>query len=191
MATITAVAAGGVSITAFLDTLRWSEGTSDSPITKADGYDVIVTGVDGPEIFTDYSQHPFVNRPAKLVIAPCARFPNGLRSSASGGYQLLEKYWIPYKTMLDLPDFSPLSQDKIAIQQMKERGSLIHLQSGAFEQAITAHLTPPEVDLEDAIEEDSAIWASLPGNTYGQGGHSMEAIIEKFEDFWSRSFISA
>ena len=46
---------------AFLDTLAFSEGTSNHPLTVNDGYDVIVTGVDGPEVFTDYSAHPFAN----------------------------------------------------------------------------------------------------------------------------------
>jgi muramidase (phage lysozyme) len=39
--------------------LTWSEGTSTSPATALDGYDVIVTGIDRkPEIFTDFSDHP-------------------------------------------------------------------------------------------------------------------------------------
>lgn len=189
MATITAEAAGGVDVVAFLDTLAFSEGTSTSSLTKNFGYDVIVTGVDGPEIFTDYSDHPFMHRPAKLVMAPGPRFPNGLRSSASGRYQLLVKWWVAYKTKLNLPDFSPLSQDLIAIQQMRERGSLAHLQSGTIDKAIAAHLNP--LDLEEAIEEDSSVWASLPGNNYGQGGHSMETLVERYEDVWSKSFLSA
>jgi len=186
MARITAEAAGGRDVTAFLDMLAYSEGTSTG---LDNGYGVIVTGVDGPERFTDYSNHPFFSRPAKLIVAPGPRFPNGLRSTALGRYQLLFRYFVYYKAELHLPDFSPLSQDLIAIEQMKERGSLAHLRSGEIDKAIAAHITPP--DLEDAIEEDAAIWASLPGNTYGQGGHSMAALVEKYEDIWSKSFISA
>jgi len=38
---------------AFLDVVATSEGTCTSPATKNNGYDVIVTGVDGkPEVFT-------------------------------------------------------------------------------------------------------------------------------------------
>ncbi len=36
----------------FLDLIAWSEGTNTSPLTKNDGYDVIVSGVTGPEGFT-------------------------------------------------------------------------------------------------------------------------------------------
>lgn len=47
---------------AFGDLLAYSEGTSTSPATRNNGYDVIVTGIDGkPEIFTDYSDHPFAH----------------------------------------------------------------------------------------------------------------------------------
>lgn len=56
------------NIAAFLDMLAYSEGTATHPLTKNRGYDVIVTGLDGkPEIFTDYTDHPFAHgRPAKV-----------------------------------------------------------------------------------------------------------------------------
>lgn len=47
------------NLQAFLDMLAVSEGTSTSPITRCDGYDVIVTGADRkPEIFSDFRMHP-------------------------------------------------------------------------------------------------------------------------------------
>jgi hypothetical protein len=55
MPQITDEDAGRQAVCQMLDLLAWSEGTSTSPVTKADGYDVIVTGVDGPEVFTDYA----------------------------------------------------------------------------------------------------------------------------------------
>lgn len=57
------------NIAAFLDMLVVSEGTANHPLTKNRGYDVIVTGLDGkPEIFTDYSDHPFAHgRPARCL----------------------------------------------------------------------------------------------------------------------------
>ncbi|WP_445513390.1 hypothetical protein, partial [Streptococcus pneumoniae] len=62
MAKITANEAGGSNVLAFLDMLAWSEGTSTSPATKEQGYDVIVTGADRKsEIFNDYSVHPFAH----------------------------------------------------------------------------------------------------------------------------------
>ena len=56
------------SVKAFLDLIAWSEGTSTSPVTQNQGYDVIVTGVDGPAVFTDYSDHPFADGRAPVVV---------------------------------------------------------------------------------------------------------------------------
>ena len=44
MARISESLAGSRNVLAFLDMLAWSEGTSTSPATAMDGYDVIVTG---------------------------------------------------------------------------------------------------------------------------------------------------
>ena len=77
------------NIAAFLDMLAVSEGTANHPLTKNRGYDVIVTGLDGkPEIFTDYSDHPFAHgRPAKVFNR------RGEKSTASGRYQQLYLFW--------------------------------------------------------------------------------------------------
>src|ERR1700721_3516997 len=91
----------------FLDVIAFSEGTSTSDLTKNDGYDVIVTGLKGPAIFTDYSDHPFApqfNRPPvtfKLPAIPANQ------STASGRYQIEYHWWRLYKVSLKLPDFSP------------------------------------------------------------------------------------
>ncbi len=92
------------NIAAFLDMLAVSEGTANHPLTKNRGYDVIVTGLDGkPEIFTDYSDHPFAHgRPAKVFNR------RGEKSTASGRYQQLYLFWPHYRKQLALPDFSPL-----------------------------------------------------------------------------------
>ncbi len=87
------------NIAAFLDMLAVSEGTANHPLTKNRGYDVIVTGLDGkPEIFTDYSDHPFAHgRPAKVFNR------RGEKSTASGRYQQLYLFWPHYRKQLALP----------------------------------------------------------------------------------------
>lgn len=148
---------------AFLDCLAWSEGTSASPLTKNDGYDVIVSGVDGPEIFSVYVDHPFAfGRPAKVV----RRVPL-LTSTASGRYQVLLRWWRAYQTMLGLKDFSPASQDSVALRQMQEQGARAHLANG---------------DIESAFYSCANIWASLPGNTYAQGGHTIQELTAKYQE---------
>ena len=137
---------------AFLDMLAWSEGT-DKPgqPTKNHGYDVIVGG----SLFTSYADHP-----RKLItINP------RLKSTAAGRYQLLSRYWDAYRSQLGLRDFSPASQDAVALQQIKERRALQLIDEGYIRQA---------------IDRCSNIWASLPGAGYGQHEHKVENLLKKF-----------
>lgn len=146
--------------TAFLSMIGWSEGTRASPATKRDGYDVIVTGADGkPEVFTDFSAHPFAGGRAPKVIRP------GLASTASGRYQLLLRYWLAYAKSLGLKDFSPASQDAVALQQIRERGALPLIDAG---------------NITLAIQRCSNIWASFPGAGYAQPEHKMDRLIAAF-----------
>lgn len=162
---------------AFLDLISWCEGTGASRLTGNRGYDVIVTGVDGPSVFSDYTTHPFANgRGAILVRPPCAQFPKGLFSDASGRYQLMLRWWRPYKTLLSLTDFSPASQDAIALQQIKERRAIALIESGNFGLAIQAC---------------SNIWASFPGNAYGQGGRSMAELQDQYQTLLQAELKSA
>lgn len=139
---------------AFLDMLARSEGT-DKPgqNTKNRGYDVIVGG----SLFSDYSDHP-----RKLVNLPKL----GIKSTAAGRYLLLSKWWDAYLKQLGLKDFSPASQDQVALQQIKERGALPLIDNGQIRQA---------------IDRCSNIWASLPGAGYGQFEHKADNLIEKFK----------
>jgi muramidase (phage lysozyme) len=146
---------------ALLDTIAHCEGTSTSPATKNDGYDVIVTGIDGkPEIFTSYDDHPFAIREPKLI-----RSDPPLHSTAAGRYQVLYRFWRIYEAKLGLTDFSPASQDAVALRQAKECGALAHLEQNNLAQAITSA---------------GRIWASLPGSPYGQPTHTMEAAMALF-----------
>ena len=91
---------------AFLDMVAWSEGTDNGrQPTRNHGYDVIVGG----ELFTDYSDHP-----RKLVT-----LNPKLKSTAAGRYQFLSRWWDAYRKQLGLKDFSPKSQDAVALQQIK------------------------------------------------------------------------
>lgn len=150
------------NVQAFLDMLAFSEGTANHPLTRNRGYDVIVTGSDGkPEIFTDYRDHPFANgRPAKVFNK------QGQRSTAAGRYQQLYRYWPTYKKQLRLPDFSPASQDTLAIQLIRERRALDDVLAGRITSAITAC---------------NNIWASLPGAGYGQREHALDRLLAVYQ----------
>lgn len=147
---------------AFLDMLAFSEGTcaKKHTLTRCDGYDVIVTGADGPEIFTDFSEHPFVGRNPKYISGK-------LYSTASGRYQFMRKDWEHYRDALSLQDFGPQSQDAWALQLIRERGALPLIDAGSF-------------DL--AIARCKNIWASLPGAGYGQPEHNVEKLRAAYLD---------
>lgn len=164
MARISQSVAGGQNVLAFLDMIAYSEGTSTSPLTQDDGYDVIVTGIkpDGtkwPEIFMDYSQHPFVNRKPKQI-------KGTLFSSASGRYQHMRVHWEHYRDELKLRDFGPESQDLWALKLIRERKALDDIKAGRIEQA---------------IGKCSNIWASFPGNTYGQPMHNVNKLLAAYK----------
>lgn len=141
------------NLKAFLDMIAYSEGT-DNGRQKTDnhGYDVIVGG----DTFTDYSDHP--NRLVWLN--------KGLASTAAGRYQLLYRYWKVYKEQLGLKDFSPASQDAVAIQQIKECKALDDIEKGYISVAIT---------------KCARIWASLPGAGYGQHENNLPSLLAYYQ----------
>lgn len=137
---------------AFLSMLAYSEGTSRIPDSD-DGYRVIVGG----GTFTSYDDHP------RVIVKLNAT----LSSSAAGRYQLLMRYFDAYKKQLNLSDFSPASQDAIAIQQIRERRALDDVDAGRF---------------ADAVAKCSNIWASLPGNSYGQHQNKLADLQKSYTD---------
>ena len=143
MAVIKEDIAGGKNVIAFLDMIAYSELKGLIAISDR-GYNVIVgSTIKKPILFSSYADHP-----RKLI-----KINANLKSTAAGRYQLLSRYFDVYRKRLNLNDFSPLSQDLIAIQQIKERKAIPLIKAGIFEEAVAAC---------------SNIWASLPGNNYGQ-----------------------
>ena len=153
MSRLTAAQAGGTNVLAFLDMLAWSEGTDNGRQPTMDsGYDVLVGG----GLFRGYSDHP-----RRLVDLPNL----GIKSTAAGRYQILSRYFDHYQAQLKLPDFSPASQDKIALQLIRECRALDDIKAGRIEQA--AH-------------KCRSRWASLPGAGYGQHEQKMEDLLAHY-----------
>ena len=139
---------------AFLDMIAWSEIGTALLAVSDDGYNVLVgSTVKRPLLFTSYATHPNV-------------YNRALNSTAAGRYQLLSRYFLPYKTLLNLSDFGPSSQDAIALQQIRERHALDDVDSGNFTKAVA---------------KVSNIWASLPGNTDGQHQNLMANLENAYE----------
>lgn len=161
MARISEKAAGGRNVLAFLDMLAWSELGADYLARSDDGYNVIVTGTDGVlELFSDYAAHPFASGRKSKVFSK-----SGRTSNASGRYQFMLKDYVHYRDQLHLPDFSAVSQDRWAIQLIKECRALEDIKNGA---------------IEAAVQKCRNIWASLPGAGYGQREHKLEDLIAHY-----------
>ena len=79
----------------------------------------------------------------------------------------LVKHWEHYKKQLKLPDFGPESQDKWALQLIRERKALDDIDNGR---------------IHAAIIKVSNIWASFPANNYGQSPKTVEKLIAKFKE---------
>lgn len=139
------------NLRAFLALLRWCEGTSGE-----NGYRTIVGG----SLFTDFSDHP------RLLKSGTFSSGKEWKSTAAGAYQFLASTWDECKSALDLPDFSPESQDQAAVFLIKRRGALHAIEEG---------------DLDNAITICNKEWASLPGSPYGQPTKSMDSCRVIFE----------
>lgn len=114
-------------VRAFLDAIAYGEGD----------YNEIVGG----ERFSDFSSHP-------------NKYVPKFDSTAAGRYQFLIKTWRETASKMNLPDFSPHSQDLAAVQLMIQRGMLGPLFRG---------------DLNTAVRRGAPEWASLTayGNSTG------------------------
>ncbi len=132
---------------AFLGTIAYSEGTNDR-------YDLIF----GYRTFTDFSDHP---RRRVCSGSYC--------SDAAGRYQFLLTTWDGVRDKLDLPDFTPASQDLAALQLIRGRG--VYDLDGIDTYA----------EFSDAIHHLNREWASLPGSPYGQPTHSMSVLWDEYQ----------
>jgi len=138
---------------AFLDMIAWSEIGPKLLSVSDNGFNVLVGSTsEKPLLFFNYDDHPRI-------------LNKQLNSTAAGRYQLLAHWFDAYKGYLHLPDFSPDSQNAIALQQMKERGALDDIDGG---------------NLQLAIAKCSNIWASLPGAGYGQHENALDDLTAAF-----------
>lgn len=127
---------------AFLAVIRAGEGTAG-----VNGYRTLFGG----ELFGSYIDHPnirFYEKKDEFI-------RNGRKdfTTAAGAYQITFSTWKVAKAALNLPDFSPASQDAAAAWLIRRRGALRDACAGR---------------LFTAISKCNREWASLPGSPYGQ-----------------------
>lgn len=147
------------NLRAFLDMLAYSEIGPDLLKKSDNGYNVLYGG----KLFTGYKDHPRIPVPETRDEI----IKNGKTdySTAAGRYQILARYFDAYKKMLKLPDFSPASQDAIAIQLIKECKAMADIEAGR---------------LPTALRKCRSRWASLPGAGYGQPEQKLETLVKAY-----------
>ena len=135
---------------AFLTMIAVSEGTEK---LGNNGYNVLFGG----ELFTNYADHP-----RKEVFIPRL----GIETSAAGRYQIEKGTFDFYKKKLDLVDFSPKSQDTIALALIADHCALDDVNCGR---------------VEKAVAKCSSVWASFQGSKAGQPTNSVGVLIASFK----------
>lgn len=144
---------------AFLGMIAVSELGRDLIAKSNNGYNVIVgSTADRPILFSDYADHP-----RKLMSITIKG--QVVKSTAAGRYQILARYYDHYKAQLGLPDFSPASQDAIALQLIRECKALDDIDAGRFLTALT---------------KCRSRWASLPGAGYQQHENSADYLLAAY-----------
>lgn len=124
-------------------------------------YDVIYGG----QTFTDFSRHPNIRVP---FINP--RTKKNDYSTAAGAYQINYPTWATeIQPALNLPDFSPQSQDIAARWLIENR--------------TTAGRALANGDIAGAYRAASSRWASLPGSDAQQNPKAIEVAMAQFNNY--------
>ncbi len=139
MASVPRSALAHPNVQAMLRVIRAGEGTAD-----INGYRRLFGG----KLFDSFADHPRIKVSA-----------SGYTSTAAGAYQALASSWDETKRIMQLPDFSPISQDLFALGRIAARGALDDVIAGRF---------------DVAIKKIAREWASMPFSPYGQPTISLE-----------------
>lgn len=138
MSRVTAADVAHSNVQAMLRVIRRGEGTADEA-----GYRRLFGG----KLFESFADHPRIRSTYTL------RTGQTITSTAAGAYQFLSSTWDETARIMNLPDFTPRSQDWGAVGRIAARGALEDVKAGRF---------------DIAIQKIAREWASMPGSPYGQ-----------------------
>lgn len=152
------------NLRAFLSAIAWAEGTEGQP----DPYRVCYAY---RHVIRDLSEHPAVSGEwlgERLPDAMCkaAGFGPGCKSTAAGRYQIIKPTWERVADRLGLLNFSPDSQDRAAVELLRECNALDAVMAGR---------------VELAVSRCRRVWASLPGSGWGQPERRAGHFVAKYE----------
>ena len=156
------------NLSAFLYMIRSTEHVYPRDVIGDAAYSIFYGG----SKFQSFRDHPVLTGEKKGVPLPdamcaAAGLKPGCVSTAAGAYQLIKPTWVRLRDRLNLPDFSPLSQDRAAVGLLEEIGAVDLIYAG---------------DIEGAIHKASKIWASLPGSTAQQNPKALAYALNRFDD---------
>lgn len=155
-AAVTGATAGG-NIAAFLSMLRYAEGTAGP-----EGYRTLFGG----SLFDSFDDHPRqAVRYGQLWTTAAGAYQLMAVSPLPGGGTTRVNTWDRIRAKLQLPDFSPASQDAAAIELIRERGALGDVMAGR---------------LATAVRKCAPVWASLPGAGYNQPERQYASLAAAF-----------
>ena len=153
------------NVAAYLGTIKFAEGTVriKDPYRCCYGY---------KHEIKDMSDHPAITGewmgeklPAKMCKAAGIASGN-CRSTAAGAYQMIVGTWKAMKSELQLPDFSPASQDKAAMRLIAQANALQDVKDGR---------------IVVAIGKVRKQWASMPGAGVGQPERKMKDLLNYYQ----------
>jgi lysozyme len=156
------------NVKAFLYTIRASEHRFPNDVTNDAAYHIFYGG----RRFYNLTDHPVLTgemRPVPLSDGVCAasRLGPGCVSTAAGAYQLIKATWVRLRDKMQLPDFSPASQDLAAVQLLDDIGALKLVQAG---------------DIQGALAKANKVWASLPGSAAQQNPKTLQYALDRFAE---------
>lgn len=137
------------NVAAFLKAIAEAEGG---------GYDFKYGAVKGkrkdPWRFSDYSTHPGPGY--------------GGRTTAAGMYQINVDTWLNHGSKMGLTDFSPKTQDLLAVEILRSKGVIEKIKAG---------------DIANAIGPAAKKWAALPMGPGLPSAHAPQPYV-KYDDFF-------
>jgi muramidase (phage lysozyme) len=142
------------NVAAFLSMIKAAEGTAG-----ANEYYTLFGGHSTLELDT----HPEVRTYGDWTAAPGLEY-----TTAAGAYQITATTWKRLAAKLGLADFSPETQDRMAVELLREAGALELVKAGRF---------------DDAVAKVAPVWASLPGSPHAakQKTRSRDFVLQAYE----------
>jgi muramidase (phage lysozyme) len=140
------------NMNAFLAMIRAAEGTSGP-----NGYRTLFGG----GLFQSFDDHPRVRFYGEFLQKGKQTY-----TTAAGAYQITESTYDRVADKLDLQDFSPASQDAIAIELIREKHAVDDVVAGQF---------------DAAIDKVAPVWASLPASTRPQPKRTVQFVRAAYE----------